>query len=212
MKKFNIIVLQAVFVLSCVNSAKKAESIAGGTSEETNALVYNEVFPAVGRDGSSQTALSFKNPNSYAASIKYGGKFSVATAFEIGAWLKIDSLPQKSDQPYNLIWKNDAFSLAIINGKCGAETPVFAFFLTDENSYFACKDAVLSKHPVKASLWTHVEAKWDGRYLTLYQNGIAVAKEERILAVLPYSNTPVYLGKSGVFFAIEELSLNTEAL
>jgi len=32
------------------------------------------------------------------------------------------------------------------------------------------------------------------------------------LAVLPYSNVPIYLGKSGISFAIEELSLNTEAL
>jgi hypothetical protein len=98
-----------------------------------------------------------------------------------------------------------------VNGACGAETPAFAFFLTDQTSLFACEQAVLSKNPIKAGLWTFVEAKWDGRYLTLYQDGVAVAKEERIFAVLPFSKLPVYLGKSGIPFAIDELSLNTEA-
>ncbi|MDR2731730.1 MAG: LamG domain-containing protein, partial [Fibromonadaceae bacterium] len=194
--------------------------VAGGTSEETNSLAYNEVLPVVGIDGQNKTALSFNNPNSYVASIKHGGKFSVAVSFEISAWFKIDSLPQKSAIPYNLIGKFTAdssalpseFSLALVNGACGAEAPAFAFFLTDETSLFACEEAVLSKNLVKTGIWTYVEAKWDGRYLTLFQDGITVAKEERILAVLPFSELPVYLGKSGVPFAIDGLSFNTEAL
>ena len=216
MKKLNIIspkfafALLALFALSCTNPAKTAPVVAGGTSEETNTLAYNEVSPAVGRDGYSKTALLFKNQNSFIASD--GNKFSASVAFEISAWFKIDSIPQKSDVPYNLIGKNDIFSLAIVNGACGAENPAFAFFLTEETSIFACKHAVLSKNPVKAGLWTFVEVKWDGRYLTLYQDNVQVAKEERIMAVLPYSNVPIYLGKSGISFAIDELSLNTEAL
>ncbi len=225
MKKFKILLpkfafaLIALLALYCTNSAKKAE-IAGGTSEETNTIAANAVQPVVGRDGHSKTALAFKNSNSYVASMEYGGKFSVAVAFEISAWFKIDSLPQKSPVPHNLIGKFSAdsaaipseFSLALLNGACGTEAPAFAFFLTDENSAFACERALLSKHPVKAGLWTFVEAKWDGRYLTLYQDGVAVAREERISAVLPYSKLPVYLGKSQVSFAIDGLSLNTEAL
>jgi hypothetical protein len=202
--------LLALFAFSCTNPAKTVPMLTGGTSEETNTLAYNEVSPTVGRDGHSKTALSFKNPNSYVASD--GGKFSVAVAFEISAWFKIDSLPQKSAVPYNLIGKNDIFSLALVNGACETEVPAFAFFLTEESSIFACKHVVLSRNPVKTGLWTFVEVKWDGRYLTLYQDGVQVAKEERILAVLPYSNLPIYWGKSGISFAIEELSLNTEAL
>jgi hypothetical protein len=207
---FALLALSALFALSCANPAKTAPAIAGGTSEETNALAYHEVLPAVGRDGHSKTALFFKSPNSFVASD--GGKFSASVAFGISAWFKIDSLPQKSAVPYNLIGKNDIFSLALVNGACGMENPAFAFFLTEETSIFACKHAVLSKNPVKTGLWTFVEVKWDGRYLTLYQDGVQVAKEERILAVLPYSNVPIYLGKSGISFAIDELSLNTEAL
>jgi len=219
MKKFNlfspkfVFALLALFALTCTNPAKttqKAPVVAGGTSEETNTLAYHEVLPAVGRDGHSKTALLFKTPNSFAASD--GNKFSASIAFEISAWFKIDTLPQKSAVPYNLVGKNDIFSLALVNGACGAENPAFAFFLTEETSIFACKHAVLSKRPVKAGLWTFVEVKWDGRYLTLYQDNVQVAKEERILAVLPYSNVPIYLGKSGISFSIDELSLNTEAL
>jgi len=216
MKKSNIFspkfafALLALFALTCTNPAKTTPVVAGGTSEETNTLAYNEVLPAVGRDGHSPTALLFKTPNSFVASD--GNKFSASVAFEIKAWFKIDSLPQKSDTPHNLIGKNDLFSLALVNGACGAEDPAFAFFLTEETSIFACNHAVLSKTPVKTGLWTFVEVKWDGRYLTLHQDGVQVAKEERILAVLPYSNVPVYLGKSGVSFAIDELSFNTEAL
>jgi len=226
MKKFKILLPKfafafiALLALYCTNSAKKAEPVAGGTSEETNTLASNEVLPVVGKDGHSKTALAFKNPGSYITSMEYGGKFSVAVAFEISAWFKIDSLPQKSAIPHNLIGKFSAdsaalpseFSLALLNGACGTEAPAFAFFLTDENSTFACERAVLSKNPVKPGLWTFVEAKWDGRYLTLYQDGITVAREERISAVLPYSKLPVYLGKSRVSFAIDGLSMNTEAL
>ena len=216
MKKFNLFspkfafALLALFALSCTNPAKTAPVVAGGTSEETNTLAYHEVLPAVGRDGHSKTALLFKTPNSFVASD--GNKFSASVAFEISAWFKIDTLPQKSNIPYNLVGKNDIFSLALVNGACGAENPAFAFFLTEETSIFACNHALLSKEPVKAGLWTFVEVKWDGRYLTLYQDGVQVAKEERILAVLPYSNVPIYLGKSGISFAIDELSFNTEAL
>jgi len=204
MKKFNpfspkfAFALLALFALSCTNSAKTKPVVAGGTSEETNTLAYHEVLPAVGKDG-------------YIV-VSDGKKFSASVAFEISAWFKIDSLPQKSEIPYNLIGKNDIFSLALVNGACGAENPAFAFFLTEETSIFACKHAVLSKNPVKAGLWTFVEVKWDGRYLTLHQDGVQVAKEERILAVLPYSNVPIYLSKSGISFTIDKLSLNTEAL
>jgi len=216
MKKLNILspkfafALLALFALTCTNPAKTAPVVAGGTSEETNTVAYNDVSSAVGRDGRSKTALLFKTPNSFVASD--GNKFSASVAFEISAWFKIDSLPQKSANPYNLIGKNDIFSLALVNGACGTENPAFAFFLTEETSIFACSHAVLSKNPIKTGLWTFVEVKWDGRYLTLYQDGVQVAKEERILAVLPYSNVPIYLGKSGITFAIDELSLNTEAL
>jgi len=225
MNKFKIILPKfafafiALLVLSCTNSAKKA-NVAGGTSEETNTIARNEVLPVMGRDGRNETAFAFKNQNSYVVSMEYGGKFSVAVAFEISAWFKIDSLPQKSSMPHNLIGKFSAdsaslpseFSLALLNGACGTQAPTFAFFLTDENSAFACERALLSKNTVKAGLWTFVEAKWNGHYLTLYQDGVVVAEEERISAVLPYSKLPIYLGKSQVSFAIEGFSLNTEAL
>jgi hypothetical protein len=216
---FALLAAIVVFVLSC--SAKKAvPDVAGGTSEETNTLAHGEVSSVLGRDGQSKTALSFKSPNSYIASEEYGGKFSVAVAFDISAWIKIENLPQKSAVPHNLIGKFSAdssatpseFSLALLNGACGTKEPIFAFFLTDETSSVACEHAVLSKKPVKAGSWIFVEAKWDGRYLTLYQDGVATAKEERILAVLPYSKLPVYLGKSKVPFALDGLSLNAEAL
>ncbi|MDR2554953.1 MAG: LamG domain-containing protein [Fibromonadaceae bacterium] len=219
---FALLVAVVVFGLSC-SVKKTTPTVAGGTSEETNTLAHGAVSSVVGRDGQSKTALSFKNSNSYIASSEYGGKFSVAVSFDISAWIKIENLPQKSAQPHNLIGKFSAdssavpseFSLALLNGACGTEEPVFAFFLTDltdETSSIACEHAVLSKKPVKAGSWIFVEAKWDGHYLTLYQDGVATAKEERILAVLPYSKLPVYLGKSKVPFAIDGLSLNAEAL
>jgi hypothetical protein len=216
---FALLTTIIVFVLSC-STKKVAPDVAGGTSEETNTLAYSGVSSVVGIDGQSKTALSFKNPNSFIASEEYGGKFSVAVAFDISAWIKIENLPQKSALPHNLIGKFSAdssaipseFSLALLNGACGTEEPVFAFFLTDEISSVACEYAVLSKKPIKAGSWIFVEAKWDGRYLTLYQDGVATAKEERILAVLPYSKLPIYLGKSKVPFAIDGLSLNAEAL
>jgi hypothetical protein len=207
--KVLFIALPVLFALSCTGN-KTAPVVAGGTSEETNALSFNE----------RPNAISFKSPDTYIASAEYGGKFSVARSFEMSAWIKIDSLPQKSSTPHNLIGKFNAvsdnlpseLSLALVNGACGAEEPVFVFFLTDENSVFDCENAVVSKNPVKAGLWTFVKAKWDGRYLTLYQDGIMVARAEKISPVLPYSELPIYLGKSKVSFAIDGLSLNTEAL
>jgi len=215
MRIFLLITLLAL--LSCTGN--KSKSVAGGTSEETNTLALNDVFRIIGKDGDS-TALSFKNPGSYVASDEYGGKFSVARSFEISAWIKIDSLPKQSSMPHNIIGKFNAvsdnlpseLSLALVNGACGSEYPVFTFFLTEENSVFSCEQAIVSKNPVKAGYWTFVEARWDGRYLTLSQDGIVVAREEKISAVLPYSKLPIYLGKSQVSFAIDGLSLNSEAL
>ena len=207
-----VLILLALLALSCTGTKK---DVAGGTSEETNTLA---LIPVVGRDGSSVSALAFKNPSSYLSFAEYGGKLSAVASFKITAWLKIDNLPEKSVMPHNLIGKfsDDSavlpseFSLALVNGACGAEAPAFAFFFTDENRDFDCEYALLSKNPVNAGKWTFVEAKWDGRYLTLYQDGIQVAREERISAALPYSRLPVYLGKSQVSFAIDGLSFNTE--
>ncbi|MDR2580654.1 MAG: LamG domain-containing protein [Fibromonadaceae bacterium] len=200
-------------LLSCTNPAKTAPAAlaaGGGTSEETNALAHN------------QTVLSFETPYSFVMSEKHGKKFSAtaaAVSFEINALVKIDSLPQKSEFPHNLIGKFSAdssslpaeFSLALLNGACGTKAPVFAFFLT-EGATIACEHAVLSSKPVEAGTWTFIGVKWDGRYLTLYQDGVPMAKEERIFAVLPLSESPIYFGKSGIPFAIDKLSLNTEAL
>ncbi|MCL2259993.1 MAG: LamG domain-containing protein [Fibromonadales bacterium] len=206
-----LLILLALLALSCTGTKKE---VAGGTSEETNTLA---LLPVVGVDGSA-TALAFRDPSGYLASMEYGGRFSAVASFKISAWLKIDSLPGKSAIPHNLIGKfsdNSAvlpseFSLAIVNGTCGAEAPTFAFFFTDESSNINCGHALLSKNPIKAGNWIFVEANWDGRYLVLYQDGILVAKEERISASLPYSRLPVYLGKSQVPFAIDGLSFNTE--
>lgn len=208
-----LLILLALLALSCTGTKKE---VAGGTSEETNTLALVPVS-VVGVDGSA-TALAFKDPSGYLASMEYGGRLSAVASFKISAWLKIDSLPGKSAMPHNLIGKfsdNSAilpseFSLAIVNGTCGAEAPAFAFFFTDESSDFNCGHALLSKEPIKAGNWIFVEANWDGRYLVLYQDGIQVAKDERISAALPYSKLPVYLGKSQVPFAIDGISFNSE--
>jgi len=207
--KFALFLL-VLLALSCTN-AKKA--ISGGTSEETNAI-------AAKLESAEGSQFSFEKPYSYFASVKDGAKLSAIAFFEISAWIKIDSMPQKSDIPHNLVGKFSAdssslpveLSLALVNGACGSEVPAFAFFLTEENYEFTCDHAVLSKRPVEMKKWIFVRAKWDGQYLTLYQDGIAVATEEKIMAVLPFSDRPVYLGKSGVRFAINKLSLNTEGL
>ncbi|MCL2283982.1 MAG: LamG domain-containing protein [Fibromonadales bacterium] len=218
--KFLLIIL-ALFVLSCAGTKKDVEkNVAGGTSEETNTLASSNVVPVVGRDGHNVTAVAFNNPNSYISSMEHGEKFSAAVAFDISVWLKIDSLPQKSGTPHNLIGKfSDAsaivpseFSLAIVNGACGTEEAAFAFFFEDGSSNVDCGQALLSNKTIQAGKWIYVQAKWDGRYLTLYQDGVAVAKEERISAAMPYSRLPVYLGKSQVHFAIDGISFNTEAL
>ncbi|GHV13982.1 hypothetical protein AGMMS49938_09350 [Fibrobacterales bacterium] len=213
MNKILLILTTSFFVFACQQAPKK--EIAGGTSEETNTLAFGEVQSTIGHDGHSQTALSFQKPQSFAASEILGGRFSAATSFEIHAWLKIDSIPQKSELPHNLIGKFESgdaalpseFSLALVNGACGSEMSSLAFFLTGENSAFRCEQAVLSKTPIKAGLWTLVEVNWDGRYLTLIQDGVQVAREERILASLPFSELPVYFGKSGVAFTIDAVSL-----
>jgi hypothetical protein len=214
--KFALLV--SLLVLSCASSAKKGD-IAGGTSEETNALAYNGVSKITGLDGQSQTALYFQNLQSYAVSARDGAKFSAttaATAFEISAWVKIDSLPQKSEQLHNLIGKftTDSsslpaeFSLAVVNGACGTDKPSFAFFLTESNT-ISCEHAIVSKKIIQAGKWTFVGVRWNGRYLTLYQDGYATAEQERIFAVLPFSEAPVYFGKSKIPFAMDKLSLNT---
>lgn len=174
-----IALLIALFLFSCTPSAKKEKIVAGGTSEETNTVAAVPVLAD-------------------------GKNLSVATAFEIKARFKIDSMPQKSEELHELVAQNKVFNLALLNGACGTKEPVFAFFLENES----CEQAVLSNRPVKSGTWTFVEAEWDGRYLTLYQDGVKVAQEEKILASMPFSELPVYLGK----FKVEELSLNSEAL
>jgi hypothetical protein len=219
MKRIVLLKFALIFALLVLSCAGFKSGVAGGTSEETNALAYNGVSKITGSDGQSQTALYFENPHSYAMSAKYGVKFSAATAataFEISAWVKIDSLPQKSGQLHNLIGKFTAdssslpeeFSLAVVNGACGTDKPSFAFFLTDGNT-ISCEHAIVSKRIIQAGKWTFVGVKWDGRYLTLYQDGYTTAEKERIFAVLPFSEAPVYFGKSEMPFAIDKLSLNT---
>lgn len=213
-----VLLLLALLATSFALSCTGAKKYAGGTSEETNALAYRDVSKTIGPDGQSQTALYFGKPGSYAMSAKDGVKFSAAaaaTAFEISAWVKIDSLPPKSELPHNLIGKfiDDSsslpveFSLAIVNGACGTERPAFAFFLAEENT-ISCEHAIVSKRLVQAGKWTFVGVRWDGRYLTLYQDGTAIAEKESIFAILPFSESPVYFGKSQIPFAMDKLSLN----
>lgn len=210
--------LQGWWTLDYYKSISGYQEIADARGRSGTLLVYGNVSNVAGHQGS---ALRFSGSGTFGVIENDRGVLAQAKALSVEAWVYLENNPAVSDSPHNLFGKlasgDDAplsvFSLALVHGACGSSQTALAMFLTqDSASGLTCNQAVVSATEFPLGQWVHAAAVWNGQSITLYQNGVPVARKAHVLDSLPHQELPVYFGKSNLQFRIDEVRWGTEPL
>ncbi len=106
----------------------------------------------------------------------------------------------------------EVFSLAIINGECGTDTPSYAF-LVGRGSGFDCEWAVISTAPVETGKEISMTATFDGRVARLFKDGFEIAEKDFLYREpVDFSVSPFVLGDSELDLKLDDVRLGDKAI
>lgn len=136
--------------------------------------------------------------------------------------VKFDSIsPKKGTYQKNVMGKlgfgseedRDVFSLALVNGICGAEKPSLAFFMADgSGEAFECDNAVVSKADLVEKEWMHVVVTWKDGSIRIYQNSELTGSKDIGVKMLMPSDEPIFFGKEELDFELDDVRLGARAI
>jgi len=107
----------------------------------------------------------------------------------------------------------NVFSLALIDGVCGAEKPALAFFMAQEvGEEFSCDHAVISDSQLVENEWIHVVVTWKEGFARIYQNSELAGSGNVGVNALPSSNEPIFFGKENLDFELDDVRLGAIAI
>ena len=142
-----------------------------------------------------------------------------ATAMTLEAWINVGELKSGTYRK-NIMGKlgfgskddHDVFSLAIVNGECGAKEASLAFFIADGSvDTLSCSDAVITKFTMFDE-WVYVTAVWDGNSSVLYINGNKAAEKAVSVKQIGASSEPIFFGKESMNLKLDDVRLSTTAI
>lgn len=182
-------------------------------------LVYGDGALSEGVEGRS---LVLRGSSQYGVVENDRGLLEGASSMFLEAWVRVDSIDSK-EKIYrkNVVGKvgfgskddRDVFSLAVVEGDCGAIAASFAFFLADgSGDSLSCKNAVLADTPLKLKRWTYVVAVWDGVYSKLYIDGKLSARKEVSITQIGNSEEPIFFGKESLNLELDDVRIGVSAL
>ncbi|MCQ2106665.1 MAG: hypothetical protein MJZ26_12835 [Fibrobacter sp.] len=172
-------------------------------------------------EGVSGKALSLGSASQFGVIENDHGALDSLTEMTLEAVLKIDSLVGKGSYRKNIVGKlgfgdsddRDVFSLAVVNGECGADKPSLAFFLADgSGDSLSCANAVVAKTAVEFNEWTHVVVVWSEGALQIYLNGKLDNQAEISVKQLESSDEPIFFGKEDVALKLDDVRLGAKAI
>ncbi len=197
-------------------SARYISDVRGGTE---GLLVYGK---ASLNDGKENRALELKGANQYGVVENDRGILDSTTEMTLEAWVNIDSI-LSSEKSYrmNVIGKlgfgssedQDVFSLAVVNGECGAKSPRLAFFLANgSGDSLSCDNAVVAGKELDYGLWVYVTAVWNGEKASLYLDGRLSAEKEVTVDQIEISPEPIFFGKEAINLMLDDVRLGVKAI
>ena len=167
-------------------------------------------------------AVHFKGASQFGVVEDDRGILDGVTGFAIEVVLQVDKvLDDSASYRKNLVGKlgfgsaedKDVFSLAVVKGMCGAKKTSFAFFLADgSGDSLSCKNAVVSKNALEFGKLYYLMATWNGKKVSLYENGKKVGETDVSFEKISASEESIFVGKESLEFSLEDLRISTEPL
>lgn len=167
-------------------------------------------------------AIHFKGASQFGVVEEDRGVLDGVNGFAVEVVLWVDKvLDDSASYRKNLVGKlgfgsaedKDVFSLSVIRGMCGAKKTSFAFFMADgSGDSLSCKNAVVSKNALEFGNRYYLMATWNGKTVSLYENGRKVGETVVSFEKISASEESIFVGKESLEFSLEELRISVEPL
>ena len=138
---------------------------------------------AASAPGFDNNAIQFADANQYAVIENDGGGLDGAKALVVEAWINVTSASITSGSLANLVSKPRAtgtgpvFALVLSNNFCSKPGTRLAFGVPEPSeTELTCATTAISNKSVELNTWIYVTAVWDGKYVSLYQDGNIVSR------------------------------------
>ncbi len=167
-------------------------------------------------------AIHFRGASQFGVVEEDRGVLDGVNGFAVEVVLRVDKvLDDGASYRKNLVGKlgfgsaedKDVFSLSVIRGMCGAKKTSFAFFMADgSGDSLSCKNAVVSKNALEFGNRYYLMATWNGKTVSLYENGRKVGETVVSFEKISASEESIFVGKESLEFSLEELRISVEPL
>ncbi|PWJ67103.1 MULTISPECIES: LamG-like jellyroll fold domain-containing protein [unclassified Fibrobacter] len=172
-------------------------------------------------DGVFGKALALRGADQFGVVENDNGALDSADQFTVELLLKLDSAKSGSGYRKNIMGKlgfgaegdHDVFSLALVEGGCGAEGARLAFFLADgSGDSLSCENAAVSSKNVEFDSWFHLVVVFEAGTIRMYENGNLVAEKETQIELLESSDEPIFFGKENLNLMLDDVRLGKKAI
>ncbi len=172
-------------------------------------------------EGVSGKALALDGADQFGVVENDNGILDSVNQFTLELLLQVDSLDTKKNFRRNIMGKlgfgsseeKDVFSLAMINGECGAKEPRLAFFLAEgSGDSLACKNAVVAADEFDFNKWNHVIVVFASGTIKMYVNGKLSGEQKVSFGRLQDSDEPIFFGKENLNLKLDDVRLGVKAI
>ena len=167
-------------------------------------------------------AVHFKGASQFGVVEDDRGILDGVTGFAVEAVLQVDKvLDTAATYRKNLVGKlgfgseedRPVFSMAVVKGMCGSKKTSFAFFMADgSGDSLSCKTAAVSRNGLDFGKRYYLMATWNGKKVSLYENGKKVGEAEVSFDKISASEESIFVGKESLEFSLEDLRISVEPL
>ena len=186
-----------------------------GSPEYGGFVSYDEASNVV-------SAVHFKGASQFGVVEDDRGILDGVTGFAVEVVLQVDKvLDTAATYRKNLVGKlgfgseedRPVFSFAVMRGECGADKASFAFFMADgSGDSLSCKNAAVSKDALAFGKRYYLMATWNGKKISLYENGQKVGAADAVFEKISPSQESIFVGKESLEFSLEDLRISVEPL
>ena len=174
---------------------------------------------AASAPGFDNNAIQFADASQYAVIENDGGVLGGAKALVVEAWINVTSASITSGSLANLVSKPRAtgtgpvFALALANNFCSKPGTRLVFGVpAPSETALTCATTAISNKSVELNTWIYVTAVWDGKYVSLYQDGDIVSRRAVSSYDIDASATRVTFGGGDANVKLDNVRFGVEPI
>ena len=140
---------------------------------------------AASAPGFDNNAIQFADASQYGVIENDGGILDGAKALVVEAWINVKTASVAAGAPAYLVHKPrptgaaTVFALALANNFCNKSGTRLVFGVpSPTETSISCSTTAISNKTIELNTWIYVTAIWDGKYVSLYQDGNIVSRRQ----------------------------------